>query len=139
MSVHMSRHMFYAHRYSPQITLASVVGTSYLTFTYAPSPDVSLSVYNAPSSGNALIRLFGHDFDIDDRTPSATMGVHASLHGTLCLTTSWSSWTVLQCRAQFFFLTNISDHAFQRRTMIWLCAYAWRKGDMAMGPCLAEG
>lgn len=91
-----------SRRYSPQIMLASVIGTSFLAFTYASSPDVSLSIFNAPSSGNALIRLFGHDFDINDRSHSATLG------GTFCLTTSWSSWTVLQCRARFFFsLANV--------------------------------
>jgi hypothetical protein len=78
--------------FSPIVTVGAIVGTAGVYFTY----DLSFKSDtggNSPASGGALIRVHGADFDVADRSPSVVVGM------TVCLSTSWTSWTTLGCFA----------------------------------------
>ena len=76
--------------FSPIITVATVVGTTTFQFSYDPSVPADKGS-NSPTTGGALVRFQGADFDAVDRTATVVVG------STACLSTTWTSWTTLGC------------------------------------------
>jgi hypothetical protein len=78
---------------SPALTIAQVVGTLLLGFTYDAPVFTQSAAYNAASTSGHSITLGGMNFANVDLTPTIRLG------STMCLTTTWQTSTNLLCNA----------------------------------------
>jgi hypothetical protein len=74
------------------VTVADLVGTKNMVFTYDTAVLSAVAPFNSPTTGLSSITLTGFNFmEAYDPTPSARVGM------TSCQTTSWSSVSSLTC------------------------------------------
>ena len=90
--------------HSLALTVASIVGTDFLVFTFDAPAVSNLNPRNGLASAISSLTIWGLNFGTDQLTPTATL-VYA-LPGQdhfheVCTTTSWVSTTDLQCALNY--------------------------------------